>query len=61
MNEELHNTEDTMDELKKNVEQMAREEGKTELEIISDLQAACATTGDDRILDDLCELKWEYI
>jgi predicted negative regulator of RcsB-dependent stress response len=48
-------------ELKSNVEQLAKEEGKTEIEIISSLQAACAVTKNDELLDALCELKWDYI
>jgi len=48
-------------ELKANVEKLAAEEGKTEIEIISALQTACAVTKNDELLDALCELKWDYI
>lgn len=46
---------------KQHIEQLAKEEGKTPLEIISMLQAAAAKTGDTKTLDALCELKWEFI
>ena len=48
-------------ELKANVEKLAEEEGKSILEIISELQAGAAKMGNDEVLDALCELKWEYI
>ena len=48
-------------ELKTNVEKLAEEEGKTILEIISELQAGAAKIGNDEVLDALCELKWEHI
>lgn len=50
-----------MSDLKTNIEQLAAEEGKTPLEIISLLQAAAAAIGDDEQLEALCELKWDYI
>jgi len=50
-----------MSELKRNVEQIAREQRKTEVEIISGLQASCAANGRSDLLVELCELKWEYI
>ena len=50
-----------MSELKANIEKLAQDEGKTELEIISQLQAMAAATDNDELLDDLCELKWDYI
>jgi len=50
-----------MDELQANVESLARIEGQTELQIITRLQEAAAITGNDDLLDALCELKWEYI
>jgi hypothetical protein len=50
-----------MKELKNNIEILAKEEGKTELEIITQLQSVAATTGDEELLDQLCELKWDYI
>ena len=49
-----------MEELQKNVELLAAEEGKTPVEIITQLQAAAALT-DEVLLDALCELKWLYI
>lgn len=48
-------------ELKTNVEKLAAEKGQTELEIITLLQAAAAKTDNEELLDDLCELKWDYI
>jgi hypothetical protein len=48
-------------ELKKNIETVAAEEGKTTLEIISLMQSGCVITGNDEMLDALCELKWDYI
>jgi len=48
-------------ELKTNVEKLAEEEGKTILEIISELQAGASKIGNDEVLDALCELKWEHI
>ena len=47
--------------LKKNIEQLAEEEGKTELEVITELQGAAAQTGNEGLLGLLCELKWDYI
>jgi hypothetical protein len=50
-----------LSELKQSVETLAEEEGKTPLEMISQLQAATVATSNEQLLDDLCELKWEYI
>ena len=50
-----------MNELKKNIETLAKEQDKTELEIISLLQAAAAKTENNELLEELCELKWDYI
>lgn len=50
-----------MSELKTNVEQLAKEEGKTELEIITLLQAGAAKIEAKKLLEMLCELKWDYI
>lgn len=50
-----------MTELKTNIETLAKEEGKTELEIISMLQAAAAKMEDNETLESLCEIKWDYI
>ena len=48
-------------ELKKAVEAVAKETSKTEIEVIIDMQAGAAITKDERILEMLCDLKWEYI
>jgi len=50
-----------MNEIKNNIETLAKEEGKSELEIISILQAAAAKMEDNETLEALCEIKWEYI
>ncbi len=50
-----------VNELKNTIESMAKDEGKSELEVISMLQFAAAKIGDNETLDALCELKWEYI
>jgi hypothetical protein len=47
--------------LKAQVEKMARDDGKTELEIITLLQVAANHTNNQELLDQLCELKWDYI
>ena len=48
-------------ELKQNIEKLATEENKTEVEIISELQAGAAKMGQEEVLEALCELKWDYI
>lgn len=50
-----------MDDLKQNVEKLAAEKGKTELEIITAMQVGTMVTGNDELLEELCELKWDYI
>ena len=50
-----------MTELKQSIEQLAKERSRTPLEIITELQAAAAATDNEELLDDLCELKWDYI
>ena len=50
-----------MSDLKANIETLAKEENKTPLEIITLLQAAAAAIGDDEQLEELCNLKWDYI
>lgn len=50
-----------MTELKKNIETVAKEENMTALEVISLMQAGAAKIGDEKTLEALCELKWEYI
>jgi len=47
--------------LKISVEQLAQDENKTELEIITQLQAAATMTSNEELLNDLSELKWDYI
>ena len=48
-------------ELKTNIEKLAEERGQTELEIITTLQGVCAKTGEEELLEDLCELKAEML
>ena len=48
-------------ELKAQIKELANEEGKNEIEIISDLQTAAAITENNELLDALCEIKWDYI
>ena len=50
-----------MSELKTNVETIAKEQGKSPVEIISQLQTGAAAIEDEAMLEALCELKWEYI
>ena len=50
-----------MNELKKNIKQVAKEEGQTELEIITLLQVGANKTGNDKMMNMLCEIKNEYI
>ena len=50
-----------MEDLKTNVEKIAKQEGKTPLEVISELQAGATTIGNNDLLDMLCDLKWDYI
>jgi len=52
---------ETTTDLKTNVETLAKQEGKSPLEIITMLQAGAAKTEDEALLDALCELKWDYI
>ena len=48
-------------DLKQNIEALAKAESKTELEIITELQAAAVLTDDEKLLNELCDLKWDYI
>ena len=48
-------------ELKKNIETLAKQEEKTPLEIISQLQHGATIAGNEELLDALCEVKWDYI
>lgn len=50
-----------MDELKANIETLAKQEGQPEIYIISMLQAGAVKTGNSELLDQLCELKWSYL
>ena len=50
-----------MDNLKAQVEQLARDKCKTEIEIITLLQVAANHTNNQELLEQLCELKWDYI
>jgi predicted negative regulator of RcsB-dependent stress response len=49
------------DHIKQNVETLAKENGETPLEVITQLQAGAAIVKDEDLLDALCELKWDYI
>jgi len=53
-------------ELKIEIEATAKtltsyEAGKSELELITAMQAQCAKVGDEKTLSILCEIKWDYI
>lgn len=50
-----------MKELRKNIKTLAREEAKTELEIVTLLQTGAAATDNEELLEMLCEIKWELI
>ena len=50
-----------MNDLKQNIETLAAQEGKTALEIITELQAGSTAANDTALLDALCEIKWDYI
>jgi len=47
--------------LKAQIEKAAKESNSTELEIISAMQTVLASKGDDKNLEILCNLKWDYI
>ena len=51
----------TKSQLKAAIEATAKEENKTEIEIISLMQAGCALKNDEATLEILCDLKWDYI
>lgn len=53
----MNNTAD----LKSNIETLASEQGKSALEIITELQKGATITGNEALLDVLCEIKWDYI
>ena len=50
-----------MNELKTNIEALAKQENQTAIQIISMLQAGAAQTGNTDLLDQLCEVKWDYL
>ena len=50
-----------MNELRQNIEVLANQENKTPIQIIAQLQAGAVITGNDELLDALCEIKWDYI
>jgi len=51
----------TKETLKQNIETIAAEKGKNEIEIITLMQTGAATTDNEELLNMLCELKWDYI
>jgi len=48
-------------QLMRDVEQMAAETNRTEIEVITDMQAGAAILKDEVVLSDLCALKNYYI
>lgn len=50
-----------MDQLRASVQTIATEKGVSVLAVITDLQAAAALTNNDILLDQLSDLKWEFI
>jgi hypothetical protein len=50
-----------MEITKQAIIEVAKQEKVTELELISLLQASAAKTGDEKTLEALCDLKWEFI
>ena len=50
-----------MKNLKKQIELTAKESNCSELEIIGAMQTELAKKGDEKNLEILCELKWDYI
>ena len=48
-------------QLMRDVEEMATETNRTEIEIITAMQAGAAILGDEAVLSDLCALKNYYI
>ncbi len=51
----------TKQQLKEAIEITAKENGMTELEVISQAQDGAANKGDENALEMLCEIKWDYI
>ena len=50
-----------MENLKEAIKVVAAEEGKTELEVITMMQAGAAIIEDTKTLDSLCEIKMAII
>lgn len=50
-----------MKELKENIEKIAAEQGKSPLQVISELQKGAVAVKNDELLEALCEVKWDYI
>lgn len=51
----------TKSELKKAVEQVAKERDMNEIDVITEMQSGAAITNNEAILELLCDLKWDYI
>lgn len=50
-----------MNNLEKAIEAVSAEQGKTKLDIISEMQAGCVITKDDATLEKLCAIKSKII
>jgi hypothetical protein len=48
-------------ELKKNIIALAREEHEMNINMVTKLQTAAASTNDEELLDLLCDIKWDFI
>ena len=48
-------------ELTARIEEIAKEENTTREEILTRLQSGAALAGELELLDQLCELKWEFL
>ena len=51
----------TKSQLKASIEAVAKEENRPALDVITDMQTGSAIIEDEKTLDMLCELKWNYI
>ena len=51
----------TKSNLIKAVKAVSIEKGVSELEIITEMQAGCVVTGDEKTLAILCDMKWDHI
>lgn len=51
----------TKSQLKTAIELTAKEQSITEIELISEMQAGAAILEDEKTLEMLCDLKWDYI